>query len=89
MAKYRFTNWSGDITGTANPISGTMPTTDMIIVANYALATRRLNFSSTPVVIQVSVKVGANTPVPLNSGQYMDVPEGETIVITAPTEVTA
>lgn len=89
MAKYRFTNWGGDITGTANPISGVMPAVDMTVIANYVLATRKLNFSSTPVPVQVSVKVGVNAPVPLNSGQSMDVPEGETIVITAPTEVTA
>ena len=81
-------NWSGDITGTENPISGTMPPTEMTIIANYALVTRRLNFSSTPVAVQITVKVGANPAVPLNSGQYMDVPEGETIVVTAPTEVT-
>lgn len=88
MAKYRFVNWGGDITGTDNPISGTMPTMDMTIIANYTLATRKLNFSSTPIPVQVSVKVGVNAPVPLNSGQSMNVPEGETILVTAPTEVT-
>lgn len=77
------------MTGTANPASFTMPAIDISVQANYLLATHRLNFQSAPVGVQVTVKVGANAAVPLNSGQYMDIPEGETVIITAPTEVTA
>lgn len=85
--KYVFTNWSGDLSGATNPADVQL-LADATIVANYSLVTHKLTYNSTPVAVQITVKVGANSPVPLNPGQSIDVPEGEAIVVTAPSEVT-
>lgn len=89
MATYRFANWSGDITGTVPSVSFVMPVGDVNIVGNYSLATSLLRINTAPIGVQVQVKVGANAPVTVNSGQSLEIPEGETVVITAPSEVTA
>lgn len=88
MAKYIFAGYTGAVVSPANPVT-VQVTTDATVTANYSLVTRRISFSSQPIPIQVSVQVGSNPAVPLRSGQYIDVPEGESVTVTAPSEVVA
>ena len=45
-ASYHFTGWSGDFTGTGNPITITNVTSDMTINANFAINNYSINVSS-------------------------------------------
>lgn len=86
MTKYFFTSWSGDVSGNTNPASFEMPAQDINIVANFATNKRKLNFSSTPVPVSITITVGTQV-VTLGSGQSIDVNEGETVSIQAPASV--
>ncbi|WP_244881584.1 beta strand repeat-containing protein [Dehalogenimonas alkenigignens] len=65
---YHLVNWSGDFTGTENPISFSMPASDVHITANFAIDTYTVSFDSTggsPVTSQ-TLDIGSLVTRPAN-----------------------
>ncbi len=95
---YHFVNWSGDYTGTDNPLTVTNVTLDMTITANFAINTYTLTYSagqngsisdSTPQTVDYGSDGSAVTAVPDTGYHFVDWSDGSTVNPRTDTNVTA
>lgn len=80
MVRYRFAKWEDGSTSPSRSV--VVGTVDLTIMATYAVITHRVTFQSQPVGVQATINGQ-----PVNTGQGIDIPEGTTITVVVPGEV--
>jgi len=80
MVKYRFVKWSDGVTTRTRTVT---LTSDLTLTAEYEAVTHTLTLNSTPINVQFQVD-GQTIP----SGGAIEIPEGTSVNITVPQEVT-
>jgi len=79
MVKYSFVKWEDNST---NPSRSITVVADMTIIASYSLVIHKVMFQSQPVSVQATINGQ-----PISAGQSVDIPEGTTITVVVPGEV--